>query len=170
MGIMTAITDHLQKLHFFSQLKGYGAYNIRIMFLIHFWLEDFCCTSCLSLISHLPLYNPLNIKKAKQKKAIKASKLNATSISGSWAWSSDSCGFVKTEERVSVSISHISQIVVGHATSDPLRLPRPPSEIIATNRGGRWRCRPCALQATGMKLGHYWLALGHHLASSLPPQ
>ena len=44
--------------------------------------------------------------------------------------------------------------------SGPCRLhhlgpPQPPSELIVTQRGGRWRCRPCELQATGIKQGHY---------------
>lgn len=45
--------------------------------------------------------------------------------------------------------------------------PQPPWKLTVTQRGGRWRCRPCELQAIGRKQGHYWLALSHHLASSL---
>lgn len=64
-----------------------------------------------------------------------------------------------------LSITHISQVVTGHATRDPLGLPL---SLLSHRDSGRWRCRSCTLQATGIKRGHYWLALGHWLASSPP--
>lgn len=58
----------------------------------------------------------------------------------------------------------------GPGTSHHLAPSQSPSELTVKQGAGRWRCRPYELQTTGIKLGHYWLAVGHCLPSSLLPQ
>lgn len=67
------------------------------------------------------------------------SKPGVASISVSRARSSDSCRFIVSGDCVSVRVCSITHISRGRCRLHRLGPPRPPSQLVVAQRGGRWK-------------------------------